>query len=180
MPQKSSRKGVRSPTPPASVPVIVVKANEFHFDTQIPCRLSFIIPLELPPLLDPSIPPPPYQPPQNSVGSRVLYDLTRTVLRPVVSGALLALLGSDAAVSEMVRASATTGGRGMNSYPGWCSQIRLRPGIRQLDGPVRRGEGRLGVTPPTPECGRLGRGSSRYSIAFRGVAVQALNGAPFK
>lgn len=102
MPQKSSRKGVRSPTPPASVPVIVVKANEFHFDTQIPCRLSFIIPLELPPLLDPSIPPPPYQPPQNSVGSRVLYDLTRTVLRPVVSGALLALLGSDAAVSEMV------------------------------------------------------------------------------
>ena len=102
MPQKSSRKDVRSPTPPASVPVIVVKANESHVDSQTPCRLKFIIPLELPPLLDPSIPPPPYHPPENSVGSRVLYDLTRTVLRPVVIGALFALLGSDAAVSEMV------------------------------------------------------------------------------
>ena len=101
MPQKSSRKDTRSPTPPASAEVIIVRANEFHADTQTPCRLIFVIPVELPPLLNPSIPPPPYNP-LNPVDHPVLYDLTRTALRPVVIGAVFALLGPDAAVSKMV------------------------------------------------------------------------------
>ncbi len=97
MPQRSER----SPTPPASTPAIVIKADEFHVDSKTPCRLVFVIPIELPPLLDPSIPPPPYYPP-NSVDRWALRDSTMTALRPVVFVALYALLGPDAAVSEMV------------------------------------------------------------------------------
>lgn len=93
----------RSPTPPASAPpAIVLKANEFHVDSQTPCRLVFVIPLELPPLLDSSIPPPPYHPPSNTVERWALRDPTLTALRPVVVGALYALLGTEAAVSEMI------------------------------------------------------------------------------
>ncbi len=83
------------------MPAIVIKANEFHVDTKIPCRLVFVIPLELPSLLDPSVPPPPYHPP-NNIDRWALRDPTMTALRPVVIGALYTVLGPDAAVSEMV------------------------------------------------------------------------------
>jgi hypothetical protein len=93
-----------SPTPPPSLPAIVIKANEFHVDAKIPCRFNFVIPLELPSLLDPSIPPPPYYPP-NTVDRQELRDPTMTALRPAVTGALYQLLGTAAPVSTMIPAN---------------------------------------------------------------------------
>ncbi|KAK4031960.1 hypothetical protein C8A01DRAFT_41605 [Parachaetomium inaequale] len=91
----------RSPTSQASLPAIVIKANKFHVDTITPCRFNFVIPLELPSILDPSIPPPPYYPP-NIIDRQELRDPTTTALRPAVTGALYQLLGTAAPVSTMV------------------------------------------------------------------------------
>jgi hypothetical protein len=98
MPQTPSR----SPTPPAALPTVVIKANDFHVDAKAPCRLMFVIPLELPPLLDPSIPPPPYYPPDNTIDRPALRDSVMTALRPAVIGALYELLGPEAAVASMI------------------------------------------------------------------------------
>lgn len=84
------------------MPAIVIKANEFHVDSKTPCRLVFVIPLELPSLLDSSVPPPPYYPPNKNITEWTLRDATMTALRPAVVGALYTVLGPDAAVSEMV------------------------------------------------------------------------------
>jgi hypothetical protein len=86
------------------MPTIVIKANEFHVDSKTPCRLVFVIPLELPSLLDSSIPPPPYYPPDNNITQWSLCDSTMTALRPVVVGALYTVLGPDAAISDIVPA----------------------------------------------------------------------------
>jgi hypothetical protein len=92
----------RSPTPPAALPALVIKANDFYVDSKTPCRLIFVIPLELPPLLDPSISPPPYYPPNDRVDRPALRDSVMTALRPAVIGALYELLGTDASVSAMI------------------------------------------------------------------------------
>lgn len=83
------------------MPAIVIKANKFHVDSKTPCRLVFVIPLELPSLLDSSVPPPPYHPP-NNIDRWALHDATMTALRPAVFGGLYTALGPDAAISEMV------------------------------------------------------------------------------
>jgi hypothetical protein len=84
------------------MPAVVIKANDFHVDSKTPCRLVIVIPLELPSLLDPSVPPPPYHPPDNNISRWALRDPTMTALRPAVIGALYTVLGPDAAISEMV------------------------------------------------------------------------------
>jgi hypothetical protein len=85
----------------ASLPTVVIKGNEFHIDAATPCRFIFLIPLDLPPLLDPSIPPPPYLV-AGAVDQPRMRDAVGTALRPAVVGALHELLGTEAPVSAMI------------------------------------------------------------------------------
>jgi hypothetical protein len=79
---------------PATLPA----SNGFHVDATTPCRFILLIPLDLPPLLDPSIPPPPYLV-AGAVDQPRIRDAVRTALRPAVVGALHELLGTGAPVS---------------------------------------------------------------------------------
>lgn len=85
----------------ASLRTVVIKSNDFHVDATTPCRFIFLIPLDLPPLLDPSIPPPPYLAPWATEEPR-MHAAVQTALRPAVAGALYELLGPEAPVSTLM------------------------------------------------------------------------------
>lgn len=85
-----------SPEPIKPHPIMVAKRSDLsRITSTTPCRYKFIFPLQLPPLIDPSMSPPPYYPP-NLVSNHM--DKAKRILRPVIASALLAILGPDAPV----------------------------------------------------------------------------------
>ncbi|KAK3311902.1 hypothetical protein B0H66DRAFT_571222 [Apodospora peruviana] len=87
------------PPPVEPFPTVLDMFNDFEITISTPCRFKFIIPLKLPPLIDQSMPAPPYYPP-NCVKNHV--EKSKRILRPVIAGALLELLGPDAPLSALV------------------------------------------------------------------------------
>lgn len=86
------------PEPIQPHPIMVAKYTDLSSITSTtPCRYKFVFPLQLPPLIDPSMSPPPYYPP-NLVSNHM--DKAKRVLRPVIASALLAVLGPDAPVDS--------------------------------------------------------------------------------
>ncbi|KAJ4306803.1 hypothetical protein N0V88_000170 [Collariella sp. IMI 366227] len=85
----------------AALPTTVLRVNDFHVDAKRPCRFVFLIPLKLPPLLDPSIPPPPYRE-SSFLNTPRMWNPFLLALRPAIAGVLYNLLGTEAPVSAMI------------------------------------------------------------------------------
>lgn len=99
-------------------PVEIIFEDEFSINIHTACRIEFLFPVTLPCLLDPSIPPPPYYPPNNQVDSH--WAPTMAVLRPIMASALYELLGPGAPVADMVGTDA-----GDNFYERWDGKVIL-------------------------------------------------------
>ncbi len=77
-------------------PVRVVQ-QDLAVDTEKPYRFEFIIPITLPWLLDPSIPPPPYYPPDNEI---VIHrKATNPILQALITSVTQEVLGPDTVIS---------------------------------------------------------------------------------
>jgi hypothetical protein len=88
-----------SSIPPRADPVKLVYETTSRFHANMPARYKLMVPVTLPHRLNPSIPGPPYYPPDNIVRHS---DVHMTVLRPVLAGALHELLGADTPVESIL------------------------------------------------------------------------------
>ena len=148
------------PEPIKPHPIMVAKYSDLsRITATTPCRYKFVFPLQLPPLIDSSMAPPPYYPP-NLVTNHM--DKAKRILRPVIASALLAVLGPDAPVDGKLLPPVKR-----NAFPGtWLHDTVL---CNMIDDPDKF---HLDTGKWTDQCGHEGEVIDAYQdFGEEGIAV---------